>query len=145
MIRGCFCDSRGPFPVTGLLPNTATDYVGIGRLVDLGGGNASVQSAAYLPLSSFASSTQVEGIAAQLSTLQRQSQEIGALAASFNITPPNPGDRFSLSVGGAGGDGYGAGSISGAYRVTSNALLYAGVARGPTQTMAKGGLSMSFR
>src|SRR5262245_38783587 len=115
-------------------------------------------SGLYVPLSSFASAqalnqtnAAVANLQGQVSNLQNQVQsfanrsaEISAVAASFTVLPPNPGDRFSLAFGAAGGDGAGAGSVSGAYRLTDNTLLFAGYARGATQSMAKGGMAFSF-
>ncbi len=67
-----------------------------------------------------------------------------AMASAFNITAPNPGDRFSLNVGGASFGGEAVGSVSAAWQVAPRALLYTGVAQSSGQTMVKGGLSISL-
>jgi hypothetical protein len=67
-----------------------------------------------------------------------------ALAGAFTILPPEPGDRFSISVNGAGFAGQGAGSVSATYRVADKVLLYGGYARSNQYNMVKGGLSLSF-
>ena len=148
------CGTAGVTPAPTSQAALPTDFVSLNRP----GPNQELFSF-YLPLSAFASSQSVMGLQSQFAQMQNQfaqmqnqiadfqkrSAELSAMAASFNITPPNPGDRFSLSFGAAGGpDGSGAGSVSGSYRVTNNTLLYAGYARGPTQNMGKGGFSMSF-
>lgn len=68
-----------------------------------------------------------------------------ALAGAINVLPPNPGDRFAVSFGGAGYDGTGAGSIAISARINENTLAYVGYARGPTQNLVKGGVGFSFR
>ncbi|TGD93440.1 hypothetical protein EU555_33360 [Methylobacterium nonmethylotrophicum] len=68
-----------------------------------------------------------------------------ALSGAITILPPNAGDRFAVSVGGAGYDGTGAASISVAARITADTLAYVGYARGPTQSLVKGGIGISFR
>jgi hypothetical protein len=68
-----------------------------------------------------------------------------ALAGAVNVIAPNPGDRFAVSVGGAGYDGTGAGSVALSMRIDEDTLAYVGYARGPTQNLVKGGIGMSFR
>ena len=131
-------------------PNAATDYVSLVRYA-----NGTSSGFNYLSLSSFASSAQLAAISAQTTTqmsifasqvadFEKRSAELSSLAASFNVMPPNQGDRFSLTFSGAGADSTGALSVSGAARIADRAMMFAGVARGPTQTMAKGGVSLSF-
>jgi hypothetical protein len=96
----------------------------------------------YLPLSSFAPAGDV---ARMVSDTNKRSAELSSLAAAFTIIPPNPGDRFSLSISGAVNDTTGAASISGAYRMTDSVLIFGGYARSETQNMAKGGAAFSFR
>jgi hypothetical protein len=134
-----------------LAVNPSAQYVSVNNLTNGG----AFQGPYFLPLSSFASSAQLAAMSAQVTTqmsnftvqiagFEKRSAELSSLAASFNIMPPNPGDRFSLTFSGAGADSTGALSISGAARISDRALVFAGVARGSTQTMAKGGASLSF-
>jgi hypothetical protein len=67
-----------------------------------------------------------------------------AMASAIEILPPNPGDRFSVNVGGAGYNGQGAGSVSATVRVTDNILGYVGYARSLNQNLVKGGFSISI-
>lgn len=90
-------------------------------------------------------STALVGIAARLDRLNARLSEGIALAGSFNVLPPNPGDRFAISVGGAGYNGAAAASITASARIDESTVIYGGVARGPTQTMVKGGVGWSFR
>ncbi|WP_373322618.1 YadA-like family protein [Methylobacterium cerastii] len=84
-------------------------------------------------------------IAGQLDRITRRLEEGIALAGAINILPPNPGDRFAVSFGGAGYGGAGAGSIAISARIDESTLAYVGYARGPTQGLVKGGLGFSFR
>ncbi|WP_449411762.1 YadA-like family protein [Methylobacterium komagatae] len=68
-----------------------------------------------------------------------------ALAGAINVIAPNPGDRFAVSIGGAGYDGVGAGSVAVSMRINESTLAYVGYARGATQNLVKGGLGISFR
>lgn len=68
-----------------------------------------------------------------------------ALASAFNVTPPNPGDRFSLNFGAAAFQGEAAGSVSVAWQVLPRAMLYTGVAQSSGQTVMKGGMSFSLQ
>lgn len=68
-----------------------------------------------------------------------------AMAGSFNIMTPNPGDRFALSAGGAGYAGTGAGSIAASARITEDVIAYVGYARSANQNMVKGGIGISIR
>lgn len=95
--------------------------------------------------SSAALSYSLVGIAARLDRLAHRFREGIALAGSINVLPPNPGDRFAVSFGGAGYDGAGAGSIAVSARLREDVIAYGAVARGPTQTLVKGGLGLSFR
>lgn len=84
-------------------------------------------------------------IAARLDRLSNRFNEGIALAGAINVLPPNPGDRFAISFGGAGYGGAGAGSISVSTRINENTIAYLGYARGPTQNFVKGGVGFSFR
>ena len=68
-----------------------------------------------------------------------------AMAGSFNVMMPNPGDRFAISVGGAGYAGTGAGSIAASARLTEDVTAYIGYARSSNENMVKGGLGVSFK
>jgi len=88
---------------------------------------------------------QLTSMAAQIDRNTRKLSDGIAMSSAITIIPPNPGDRFSLSVGGAGFDGRGAASVSGTARLTDQTLVYAGVAVSQTQTLLKGGAAFSFR
>lgn len=68
-----------------------------------------------------------------------------ALASALTVMPPNAGDRFAVTVSGAGFDGRGAGAISGTYRVNEDVLVFGGYARSADQNLVKGGATFSFR
>lgn len=84
-------------------------------------------------------------IASRLDRFTDRFREGIALAGAINVLPPNPGDRFAVSFGGAGYDGAGAGSIAISARLNDNTIAYLGYARGPTQNLVKGGVGFSFR
>ncbi len=89
--------------------------------------------------------TSVSGqIAQAVASLQSRANQGAALAASFTIVPPNPGDRFSLTVDGAEFSGEGAGSITATYRATERVLVFGGYARSSSFNLFKGGVSLSF-
>jgi hypothetical protein len=67
-----------------------------------------------------------------------------AMASALTILPPNPGDRFSLTFGGAGFNGQGAGAITATARLSENALIFVGYARSQAQYLIKGGISFSI-
>ena len=67
-----------------------------------------------------------------------------ALASALTIIPPNQEDRYSITFGGTAFNSQGAGSISGTAKINSNALGFVGLARSPSQTLVKGGVSFSF-
>lgn len=106
----------------------------------------------YISIDQFASSQQVGAIQSRQEQFayfmrrdfDRLAQGI-ALAAALTVMPPNPGDRFALTVSGAGFDGRGAGSVSGTYRVNEDVLVFGGYARSETQNLVKGGATFSFR
>lgn len=75
---------------------------------------------------------------------QRLSEGI-ALSSALTIMPPNPGDRFAVTIGGAGFNGRGAGAITGTYRVNEGMMVFGGYARSETQNLVKGGATFSFR
>jgi hypothetical protein len=84
-------------------------------------------------------------IAPAIEANQRVVRESAALAGAITILPPNQGDRFALTFGGADSDGYGALSVNGTARITGSALAFGGYARSGSQNLAKGGVSFSFR
>lgn len=90
-------------------------------------------------------SVDLAGIANRIDRLSNRFAEGIALAGSINVLPPNPGDRFAVSFGGAGYDGAGAGSVAVSARLREDIIAYGAVARGPTRTLVKGGLGLSFR
>ncbi len=108
--------------------------VSVADLIAAGGGVTPGQLSAALA-----------GIAARLDRFSGRFREGVALAGSINVLPPNSGDRFAVSFGGAGYDGAGAGSISVSARLREDVIAYGAVARGPSQTLVKGGLGISFR
>lgn len=106
------------------------------------GAGAAAASQAFMSLSQ-----QLVQVSSQISSLQRGYQRLSegvALAGSFNIVPPNPGDRFSVSIGGAGFNGYGAGSIAFAARINEQATVFVGYARSQSENLIKGGASLSI-
>lgn len=84
-------------------------------------------------------------IANRLDRLADRFREGIALAGAINVLPPNPGDRFAVSFGGAGYDGSGAGSVAVSARINESTIAYVGYARGATQNLVKGGVGFSFR
>lgn len=109
-------------------------FVSVANLIAAGGGVTQGQMSVALA-----------GIAARLDRFSSQFREGIALAGSINVLPPNPGDRFAVSFGGAGYDGAGAGSVAVSARLRDDIIAYGAVARGPTQTLVKGGFGISFR
>ncbi len=67
-----------------------------------------------------------------------------AMASSIEVLPPNPGDRFSINLGGAGYNNQAAGSVSVSVRLTESMLGYVGYARSLNQNLVKGGFSLSI-
>lgn len=136
----------------------ASDFVTVGRI-----NSGNVANLAGLSLSAFASAsdvarldTRIDGIGGanssalvaisnRLDRLNNRFSEGIALVGSFNVLPPNQGDRFAVSVGGAGYNGAAAASISASARIDESTIVYGGVAQGPTQTMVKGGMGWSFK
>lgn len=84
-------------------------------------------------------------IANRLDRLADRFREGIALAGAINVLPPNPGDRFAVSFGGAGYDGTGAGSVAVSARINESTIAYVGYARGATQNLVKGGVGFSFK
>lgn len=99
----------------------------------------------YVPLSAFASSADV----AQLTYfMRRDAQRVSegiALASALTVLPPEPGDRFAVTVSAAGFDSEVAGSVSVSYRPAPGVILFGGYARSQTQNLYKGGASFSFK
>lgn len=91
------------------------------------------------------SSAALVAIARGMDRLRNRFAEGVALAGSINVLPPDPGDRFAVSFGGAGYDGTGAGSVAVSVRIDESTLAYVGYARAPTQNLVKGGIGFSFR
>lgn len=90
-----------------------------------------------------ASSAALAVIAARLDRASDRFREGIALAGAINVLPPEPGRKINISVGGAGYDGAAAASIAVAARINESTVGYVGVARGPTQTLVKGGFGWS--
>jgi hypothetical protein len=79
---------------------------------------------------------QVGAIYDQIDALQKQQQRLYegiALTSALTILPPNPGDRFSVTFGGSGFNGYGAGAITATARLSSNIIGFAGYARSQSE------------
>lgn len=123
-----FLSATGPDPSNG--GNQAFSFI---RLSDL---QQSIQGPTSLGLIT---------IANRLDRLADRFREGIALAGAINVLPPNPGDRFAVSFGGAGYDGSGAGSVAVSARINESTIAYVGYARGPTQNLVKGGVGFSFR
>jgi len=80
-------------------------------------------------------------------SMQRQAQTLSqgiAMASAMTVLPPNPGDRFSINLGGSGFNGQGAGAITGTARLSDNAVAFFGYARSQSQNLVKGGISFSI-
>lgn len=149
-----------PEILQGVPVNLATDFVQIARCPN-GVGYAACQGAGFLSLGQIygaipsqpavtpgdnqALSASLVDLAGRLDRFTDRFREGIALAGSINVLPPNPGDRFAVSLGGAGYDGTGAGSIAVSARLREDIIAYGAVARGPSQTLVKGGVGMSFR
>lgn len=112
---------------------TGFGFISVGSLLAASGGVSQAQMSSALV-----------GIATRIDRLQSRFSEGVALAGSINVLPPNEGDRFAVSFGGAGYDGVGAGSVAVSARV-GDAIVYGALARGPTQSLVKGGVGWSFR
>lgn len=142
------------------------DLIQVGRLSPGPGFNPQFFS---LPVSAFASQqdlnngltelsngqAQLNNTLTQLTSAQNQLANMinqqrsrdaqgAALAGAMTIISPNNGDRFSLTISGAGFDGEGAGAVTVTYRPTPWALMFVGYARSSDLNMAKGGVSFSF-
>ena len=127
----------------------------------------------YVPLSAFASSADVAQLArdvaasnsdvAQLARdiarhaydvsqlayfMRRDAQRVSegiALASALTVLPPEPGDRFAVTISAAAFDSEVAGSVSVSYRPAPGVILFGGYARSQTQNLYKGGASFSFK
>lgn len=118
-----------------------------------------------LPLSAFASSSDIAALntridnlsaispsfvalAALANQLQRnldRQREGTALAGALTILQPNPGDRFAVTFSGAGYEGTAAGSASVSMRIGEDAVAFVGYARSQNQNLVKGGIGFSIR
>jgi hypothetical protein len=89
----------------------------------------------------------VSAIYDQMDALQRNQQRLYeglSLSSALTIVPPNPGDRFSITFGGSGFNGYGAGAVTATARLSSNVIGFAGYARSESENLFKGGVSFSI-
>ena len=137
-----------PTPTPGCVPGTTTvtpPNMVFGSVDPANGTFGSINvndlvTSMYSPLSQ-----QLTAIAAQMDRNNRRMTEGIALSAAVVIMPPNPGDRFSLTFGGSGFNGQGAGTISASMRLHERALVFVGYGRSSTQTLVKGGVSFSFK
>jgi hypothetical protein len=92
--------------------------------------------------------------AQQIAELENTNQQIAqlyskfdqgiSLAAALTVLPPNPGDRFSITFGGSGFNGSGAGAVTATARLSSNVIGFAGYARSQNENLVKGGVSISI-
>ena len=90
---------------------------------------------------------QVSAIYDQMDALQRSQQRLYegiSLSSALTVVPPNPGDRFSITFGGSGFSGYGAGAVTATARLSSNVIGFAGYARSQSENLFKGGVSFSI-
>jgi hypothetical protein len=90
---------------------------------------------------------QVSAIYDQTDALQRNEQRLYegiSLSSALTVVPPNPGDRFSITFGGSGFNGYGAGAVTATARLSSNVIGFAGYARSQSENLFKGGVSFSI-
>ena len=105
-------------------PNTATDYVSMGQLIHGPSGDA-MNSRFFLPLSSFASSTQIAAANARIDqafrlieqNAQHADRGIAASAAMANIWMPSAPGRTTWAVNGAAFQSEIGGGISVAHRL----------------------------
>lgn len=155
-----YSGSSAPDIFQGIPVNLATDYLQLTRCPN-GPGNGACTGAGFVSLGQVygaipsqpvvdpganqALSASLVALAGRLDRFTDRFREGIALAGSINVLPPNPGDRFAVSLGGAGYDGTGAGSIAVSARLREDIIAYGAVARGPSQTLVKGGVGMSFR
>ena len=128
----------------GTLPRTSTSGQD-GVVLGVGVCNTCTQIGATLPLSAFASAQDLASTNAAIGRNRGLMLQGVALASAFNVTPPNPGARFSLNFGSAAFQGEAAGSVSVAWRLLPRAMLYTGVAQSSGQTLVKGGMSFSLQ
>jgi hypothetical protein len=110
--------------------------------------DSTISASTLLAPTNAAISAQAATIASMVGAIESNRKavlESAALASAITIVPPEKGDRFSLTFSGADADGYGAGSVSGTYRITERTLAFGGYARSSKQNLGKAGISMSFR
>jgi hypothetical protein len=87
---------------------------------------------------------EIERTNQQIAQLNQKLNEGISLASALTFLPPNPGDRFSITFGGSGFNGYGAGAVTATARLSSNVIGFAGYARSQTENLVKGGVSISI-
>ena len=127
--------------------DTNTDVVELSRptggcvAAPPGGSGGCFGSGYTLPLSAFASQ---QDLSNGLSQLRSRIDQGVSLSAAMTIVPPNPGDRFSLTFGGAGYDSEAAGAATATHRAADRILLFGGYGRSASQNLFKGGVSFSF-
>lgn len=106
----CFGPTLGP-------PNPATDYVSMGQL----GANNGMISNFFLPLSSFASSTQLAAVNSRVNQafdqIGQANRGIAAAAAMANIWMPSAPGRTTWAINGAAFNSEIGGGISVAHRL----------------------------
>ena len=127
---------NSPSPTGAPLPS---DLVLVNRLQSGG-----YYSTAGLSLGNFASAYDLANVAASAQREFDRLRQSAALGAAMTILPPNPGDRFNFTLSSAAGYSVGAFSGSVTFRVTDQALLFAGYARSQNENLVKGGVSLSI-
>ena len=145
---------QGGPAIGGSVANPSTDVVELSRPLTgasafcvpapPGGSGGCAGSGYTLPLGAFASQQGLQQLNNQIAHNRSIAAQGIALSSAITIMPPNPGDRFSLTFGGAGFDGEGAGSVSVTYKPANQFLVFGGYARSSGENLVKGGVSFSF-
>jgi hypothetical protein len=132
---GNLINGRGFQPVLGLplTPNTATDYVSMGRIFT-NGSNTAMATELFLPLSSFASANDLARTNARIDQAFQQFQEtnrgIAAVAAMANTWMPSAPGRTTWAINGAAFSSEIGGGISFAHRLNLSVPIAVTVAYG---------------
>ena len=87
---------------------------------------------------------ELENTNQQISQLNSKLNQGISMASALTVLPPNPGDRFSITFGGSGFNGYSAGAVTATARLSSDVIGYAGYARSLNENLVKGGVSISI-
>jgi hypothetical protein len=112
-----------PLSPTALAPNAATDYVNLGRSSP-NGPETAITTGLWLPLSTFASSSQVQQSMLQLQQTFIQAQRgVAAVAAMANSSMPSAPGRTSWALNGSAFLSEIGGGVSFAHRLNTSTPL----------------------